>query len=850
MKKVVVCCLLSALAAMNTTAQELVKSVDGAHAGQVSSVVISSDAGTILTGGSDKRASLFDAGSGSKLKSFAHAGAVNTVAFSSGSRLFVTGSADGKLVVMDAKEGKPRQILKEHTQEVLCAAFNPISDQVASGSKDNTIKIWDSKSNKSLFTLREHGKQVNALAFSPDGQLLASGSSDNTIRIWEVATGQLRNTIPADKEVTSLAYSADGKYIACGAGKEVLLVEAATGNRLAELGDHKAEVRTVAFSPDVQYIAAAGKEGRISIWNTETKALVKKLNAHEGDVNALVFSDKKSLLISAGAEGSIKIWDASALKIGPRKFMKDNLPPKLICPALTLREDNGNGIIDRSEKASLSFTVKNQGEGQAYNVVAKLEATPASGGLSFEQETVIGNLDKGKSLTITIPVNTTEEIETASGTFVLSLTEANGNNAAPVKLAFQTRGDKFYSYIMVTGYEYSSATGKAEIGAPITLKIRLKNKSESEAKDLKVNFTLPAGVLAVNRLSETIELLRPSEEREISVQFYADKQFTGSGFNIGLDIGGAGFSNAGDLKLAIRMNEKLPETDAFSSTELAAAEPAAPADNAAEKPLMRGSADPLKGLNVAKAKSMQVGDYYALIIGIDKYQGSWTPLSNAVSDAKAVENVLRTRYKFDHFRTLLDQQATRENIIREMEWLVANVKERDNVFIYYSGHGEYKQALNKGYWVPADAQSTSTSNYISNSDIQTFLAGIRSKHTLLVSDACFSGDIFRGNTVSVPFEDSEKYYTEVHNLVSRQAITSGGVEPVMDGGQEGHSVFTYYFLKTLKANSSKFLDAGQLYNNIKIPVINNSEQSPKLSPIKNTGDEGGQFIFIRKTQTK
>lgn len=260
----------------------------------------------------------------------------------------------------------------------------------------------------------------------------------------------------------------------------------------------------------------------------------------------------------------------------------------------------------------------------------------------------------------------------------------------------------------------------------------------------------------------------------------------------------------------------------------------------------RGSGDPLKGLNVEKSKEMVVGNYYAVIIGIDKYKGTWTPLKNAVNDAKAIETTLKSKYKFDNFRTLFNEQATRKSVIAELEWLAQNAKPNDNVFIYYSGHGEYKQDLNKGFWVPVDALSASTADYISNNDIQTYLSGIKAKHTLLVSDACFSGDIFRGNTLSVPFEDSEKYYKEVHRLSSRQALTSGGIEPVMDGGKNGHSVFAYYFLKSLNENSSKFFDIGQLYNSIKIPVVNNSDQTPKLSPIKDTGDEGGQFIFIKK----
>lgn len=246
--------------------------------------------------------------------------------------------------------------------------------------------------------------------------------------------------------------------------------------------------------------------------------------------------------------------------------------------------------------------------------------------------------------------------------------------------------------------------------------------------------------------------------------------------------------------------------------------------------------------------AISTGKYYALIIGVDKYNGIWPKLHNAVNDAKAVAELLNKDYKFDEFRTLYDEQASRTNIISEFERLTSVVGKDDNVLIFYSGHGEFKQQLNKGFWVPADAINNSIAGYISNNDIQTFLNGINSKHTLLISDACFSGDIFRGRTEAVPFESSERYFKEVYRRASRCALTSGGIEPVTDGGREGHSVFTYYLLKKLQDNSSKYFTAGQLFNEIQIPVTNNSEQSPNFLPIKNTGDEGGQFIFIKKTK--
>jgi len=266
-----------------------------------------------------------------------------------------------------------------------------------------------------------------------------------------------------------------------------------------------------------------------------------------------------------------------------------------------------------------------------------------------------------------------------------------------------------------------------------------------------------------------------------------------------------------------------------------------------DEPLYRGGGDPLSGLNVKSTKQpIQIGNYYALIIGIDNYSSDWPKLKNAVADAKAVENLLKTKYRFNSFHTLYNEQATRGNVIKKFEWLVKNVKPTDNLLIYYSGHGEFKQELNKGYWVPIDATTLSTENFISNNDIQTFLSGIKSKHTLLIADACFSGDIFRGKTVSIPYENSNKYYAKVYELPSRKAITSGGIEPVMDGGKDGHSVFAYYLLKILNTNTSKYYDASQLYENIKIPIVNNSEQTPNFQPIKDSGDEGGQFLFILK----
>ncbi len=245
------------------------------------------------------------------------------------------------------------------------------------------------------------------------------------------------------------------------------------------------------------------------------------------------------------------------------------------------------------------------------------------------------------------------------------------------------------------------------------------------------------------------------------------------------------------------------------------------------------------------------GRYIALVIGINSYDGYWRPLRNAMNDAVGVADILRDEYHFNEVITLLDREATRRNIIQKFEWLAEKTTKDDNVLIFYAGHGQFNKALNRGYWVPVDAKTNSVADYISNNDVKTFLSGIPSKHTLLITDACFAGDIFRGSrTESIKFDPNnmERYYREVYRKQSRLALTSGGVEEVSDAGKDDHSIFTYYLIKALKENDRKYFDAGQLFNEFRIAVTNNSEQTPMLQVIRDANDEGGQFIFIKKDE--
>ncbi len=76
-------------------------------------------------------------------------------------------------------------------------------------------------------------------------------------------------------------------------------------------------------------------------------------------------------------------------------------------------------------------------------------------------------------------------------------------------------------------------------------------------------------------------------------------------------------------------------------------------------------------------------------IAIDEYQSTFfAPLCNAVSDTNRVAEVLQQRYGFKLAdEPLFDEKATRRNIFRGLTDLVASLDDRDDLIIYFAGHG-------------------------------------------------------------------------------------------------------------------------------------------------------------------
>ena len=232
--------------------------------------------------------------------------------------------------------------------------------------------------------------------------------------------------------------------------------------------------------------------------------------------------------------------------------------------------------------------------------------------------------------------------------------------------------------------------------------------------------------------------------------------------------------------------------------------------------------------------------YCSLLIAVSDYQHNDPELRNLKfpeADAQKLQSLLQEYYTFQSGYSTLLLNPTRNDILDKLEELAATIKPADNLLIYYAGHGIWDDKLSMGYWIPADGRSSNKSNWIANGTIRDYVAGMNNKHTLIISDACFSGSLlnFRGAHLT------DVGMSSLYRLNSRKAMTSGTLTTVPD-----ESKFMYYLLKRLAAFDGQFLSSKQLFYSIETAILNNSSTVPQFGVIPNTGDEGGDFIFIRK----
>lgn len=248
----------------------------------------------------------------------------------------------------------------------------------------------------------------------------------------------------------------------------------------------------------------------------------------------------------------------------------------------------------------------------------------------------------------------------------------------------------------------------------------------------------------------------------------------------------------------------------------------------------------------AALPEINFGNFHALLIGNEKYE-NFSDLKSAARDADDLARILDELYGFKT-RTLVN--ASRSEIIDALNEYRYSLLEEDNFFLFYAGHGTYDEETEEGFWQPVDAGETDA-NWISNDRITRTLRGFKSRNVMVVADSCYSGVVFREEAAkrTQSYDSNAEYFRQLLEKKTRVALTSGGLEPVMDTlPGTRNSIFSGALISMLR-NSNGITTAQQLFMEISEDVVSTAssmglEQTPEYAGLRRSGHDGGDFLFV------
>ena len=188
-----------------------------------------------------------------------------------------------------------------------------------------------------------------------------------------------------------------------------------------------------------------------------------------------------------------------------------------------------------------------------------------------------------------------------------------------------------------------------------------------------------------------------------------------------------------------------------------------------------------------------------LFVGIDAYTPPVNRLSCAVADAQALSGLFQDSLEGE-FKTLLDDEATRAGIRRELDALEAS-SEDDFVIITFSGHGTDDHRL-----VPVDADVHDlASSCISLQELAERLDRIPAKRLLVILDCCFSGGfggarVFAPATTRSAIEDRSSVDALARGRGRVVITASGAGEPALETVEFGHGLLSYFLVSGLQGH--------------------------------------------------
>jgi hypothetical protein len=250
-----------------------------------------------------------------------------------------------------------------------------------------------------------------------------------------------------------------------------------------------------------------------------------------------------------------------------------------------------------------------------------------------------------------------------------------------------------------------------------------------------------------------------------------------------------------------------------------------------------------------------VRNKYALLVGIGKFgDPSIPPLKFAAKDARDLKTLLVDprygNFPADNVTLLVDEEATRVNILKALNKISLAATEDDLVLLFFSSHGSPRKdgvgLQGIGYIVTFDStQGEMFLNGLEFTDLSEKVAAIQSRRKVTLLDTCYSGQSrTRGGKALVleGYGVGQKEATLFLSGEGTYVITSSRDNEISFESEElRNGYFTYYLLDALRSGSEP-PTIRDVYTHLSTRVRDSvardkrAAQNPRLLPDDGKGD--------------
>jgi DNA-binding beta-propeller fold protein YncE len=644
-------------------------------------------------------------------------------------------------------------------------------------------------------TLEYPKEKTTAIHFTHNSRHVVFGTEKGTVVRSTLPQARDANQIAKhEEEVTAIASTVDGAFIITASKDQVVKIWEAANNTVSTLnvGLAKGSYPTLlAVSPDGKFFVTTNANGA-RVWDIGTKGVLATIG-YSAPKDVKITPDSKQILLSGFGMDPVAIFDAATGK-----------------SVDVIRAEGKSGVAPIT-----TFDISYDGRYLA--TAGGPDKILRVWSLQSRKEIVAKPMEKDP-ITLVRFTNDGQYIVTASEDKKVKVWNASDLN---LKLSLHEYDARIEQMALTNdGKLFTASTGSE--------KNVIKDLSWLELKPWKpADITPPAIAMISPRMNKErgIKNLAYSNQQRVRVQCKVN------------DLSGV---------KTVLINGKpaqrsLAAADRYESEEVMYLE-----DNAENKisvtavdSLGNTSTLDLK-VELQKITGIADANYHAVFFAVQDYgDKEIAVLDNPVADAKKLMQVLKDNYGFKDENVRFVENPTRAQMQETFDELQAQLNKNDNLLVFYAGHGIWDEEMQQGFWLPVDAAMHNRSNWFPNNQLRDYIASIKTKHTLLIADACFSGGLFKTRAVA----DVSPAIQEMYSLQSRRAMTSGALKTVPD-----KSVFMEYLIRSLENNMEDYIGAMELFNSFRNDVVNNSpnRQVPQFGEIGSTGDQGGDFIFVTK----